>query len=109
MKRHAKNQKVEEKLAIVNSSLGDLDTSVKAMMNALSCNYCMEVVRDCVRLQCGHVYCGKCRGGYEPNCGECKRASEPTPDRMIDDSVSKAQYMRILINTIKDDLAKISK
>lgn len=29
-------------------------------------------------------------------------------DRMIDDSVSKAQYMKILVNTIKDDLAKIS-
>jgi len=26
---------------------------------------------------------------------------------MIDESVSKAQYMRILINTIKDDLSKI--
>ncbi len=30
------------------------------------------------------------------------------PDKMTDDSVSKAQYMRILINTIKDDLSKIS-
>lgn len=29
-------------------------------------------------------------------------------DRMIDDSVSKAQYMKILVNTIKDDLTKIS-
>ncbi len=27
---------------------------------------------------------------------------------MIDESVSKAQYMKILVNTIKDDLSKIS-
>jgi len=38
-------------------------------MNGLSCNYCMEVVKDCVRLECGHIYCRKCKGGYEPNCG----------------------------------------
>jgi hypothetical protein len=49
--------------------MGDLDTSLKTLMNTMSCNYCVEVVRECVRLECGHIYCKKCKAGYEPNCG----------------------------------------
>jgi hypothetical protein len=108
MKKAAKNQRIEEKVALVHKSMADLDTSLKTLMNTMSCNYCVEVVKDCVRLECGHIYCKKCKGGYEPNCGECKKKGNATSDKMIDDSVSKAQYMRILINTIKDDLSKIS-
>lgn len=50
MKQAAKSQKVEEKLALVNKSMNDLDSSLKTLMNTLSCNYCVEVVRECVRL-----------------------------------------------------------
>jgi hypothetical protein len=109
MKKAAKNQKVEEKLALVSKSMNDLDSSLKTLMNTMSCNYCVEVVRECVRLECGHIYCRKCKGGYEPNCGECKKKGNPNNDKMVDDTVSKAQYMNILINTIKDDLSKIGK
>jgi hypothetical protein len=109
MKKAVKSQRVEEKIALVNKSMADLDTSLKTLLNTMSCNYCIEVVRDCVRLECGHIYCRKCKGGYEPNCGECKKTGIARPDKMVDDSVSKAQYMNILINTIKDDLSKISK
>ncbi len=66
-------------------------------------------MKDCVRLsECGHIYCAKCKAGYEPNCGECKKKGTPHGDKMIDDSVSKAEYMKILLNTIKDDVSKIS-
>ena len=109
MKKAAKNSRVEEKVALVNKSMGDMETSLKTLMNTMSCNYCVEVVKDCIRLQCGHIYCRKCKGGYEPNCGQCKKKSNPIQDKMIDDTVSKAQYMNILINTIKDDLSKINK
>ena len=69
----------------------------------------MEQVSDCVRLrECGHIYCRKCKAGYEPNCGECKKASIAVPDKLIDDTVSKANYMKIIVNTVKDDLSKIS-
>lgn len=108
MKKQAKSQRVEEKLALVARSMGDLDTSLTTLMNTMSCNYCVEVVKDCLRLECGHIYCKKCKGGYEPNCGECRKQSRPVPDKMVDESVSKAQYMRILVSTIQDDLAKIS-
>lgn len=41
MKNKAKSQKVEEKLALVSKSMGDLDTSLKTLTNTLSCNYCV--------------------------------------------------------------------
>ena len=67
------------------------------------------MVQDCVRLEeCGHIYCRKCKAGYEPNCGECKIKSRAKPDKSISESVSKAEYMKILLNTIKDDIGKIS-
>ena len=50
MKKAAKNSRVEEKVALVNKSMGDMETSLKTLMNTMSCNYCVEVVRDCVRL-----------------------------------------------------------
>lgn len=49
------------------------------------------MVQDCVRLEeCGHIYCRKCKAGYEPNCGECKIKSRAKPDKSISESVSKA-------------------
>ena len=50
MKKAAKNSRVEEKVALVNKSMGDMETSLKTLMNTMSCNYCVEVVKDCVRL-----------------------------------------------------------
>lgn len=41
---------MEEKLALICKSVADLDTSLQALANTLSCNYCIEVVKDCVRL-----------------------------------------------------------
>ena len=64
MKKAAKNSRVEEKISLVNKSMGDMETSLKTLMNTMSCNYCVEVVRDCVRLECGHIYCRNCKGGY---------------------------------------------
>lgn len=30
------------------------------------------------------------------------------PDKVVDDTISKSEYMKILINTVKEDLGKIS-
>lgn len=29
-------------------------------------------------------------------------------DKVVDDTISKSEYMKILLNTVKDDLSKIS-
>lgn len=100
--------KIEEKLALVGKSVADLETSLQALLNTLSCTYCVEVVKDCVRMDCGHIFCRKCRAGYEPNCGECKKKGTPTNDKLIDETVTKGMYMRILLTTIKEDISKIS-
>ncbi len=94
---------------MIKSTLADFDLSLKTLLNTFACNYCVEVVQDCVRLEeCGHIYCRKCKAGYEPNCGECKIKSIAKPDKSISNSVSKAEYMKILLNTIKDDIDKIT-
>ena len=32
----------------------------------------------------------------------------PIPDKMIDQTVTKSDYMKVLLATVKDDLSKIS-
>jgi hypothetical protein len=109
LRKKYEGQKLDEKMLLIRKSLGDFETSLKSLMNTFSCNYCVEVVQECVRLEeCGHIYCKKCKAGYEPNCGECKVKSKARADKGVGESVSKAEYMKILFDTIKDDIDKIS-
>jgi hypothetical protein len=109
LKLKYEGQKIEEKLALLKKSMAEFETALKAIGNSLSCNYCLEPVKECVRLkECGHIYCRKCKEGYQPNCGECKRSSQEMADKVVDSTVSQSEYMKILINTVKEDLSKIS-
>jgi hypothetical protein len=30
------------------------------------------------------------------------------PDKMVDDTISKTEYMKIIVNTVKEDLRKVN-
>ena len=108
MKRKEKEQKTEEKLSLIKKSMAEFDESLKAIFNSLCCNYCMEPAKDCVRVEkCGHIYCKKCSEGYQPNCGECNAVGDVRSDKIIDSTVSKTEYMVILLKTVKEDIGKI--
>jgi hypothetical protein len=94
-------------LALLIKSAEDMETALKALLNAMSCNYCVQVAKDCVRLECGHIYCRSCKGGYEPNCGECKRKGVATADKVVDNSVSRAEYMQALLSAMREELSKV--
>ena len=65
LKEKYEGQKIEEKIILVNKTILEFESSLKAVLNTLSCNYCVEPVKECVRLkECGHIFCKKCKGGY---------------------------------------------
>ena len=69
MKKKNNEYKIKEKAAGLEVKLNNMEESLLAMENCLNCNFCVELVKDCVRLQqCGHIYCKECRDGYTPMC-----------------------------------------
>lgn len=81
-----------------------------AIKNHISCAHCCELPVDSVKLvPCGHVYCKKCKEGYETLCEECKRSGDPMPDKQHDQTVAKLNYMQMILVSVKEDTEVLGK
>lgn len=60
-------------------------------------------------IPCGHVFCKKCKAGYEDVCDECKKSGNVVPDKQHDQTVTKLNYMQMILVSVKEDTAVLSK
>lgn len=60
-------------------------------------------------IPCGHVFCKKCKEGYEDVCEECKKGGNVVQDKMHDQTVVKLNYMQMILVSVKEDTVILGK